>query len=312
MLAQTNAEALNRSVVFIKVADAAFTSDYWKVVLHFQLTPYEKAIEIVKADLAAVTELAHPTPLIDEVHQVQTVVNSLENTLTNLKRYLPRADRKRGLLNVGGSFLKVLFGTATVTDVADLHSTVDALSQKQGEVVHALNHQLTYIKQMDATVRTDHEAIANWSMILRDFALKSQEKFQKTVTRLEWSIKLQEATNAVRQLEFTLTQLELQVNKILDAFFALVTGRLPPNLLQPDALHNVLTNVTLNLPEGLNLIVGSRYADLPWYYQNVQAALLADVDGFLLVMNFPLTSVDRNYEIYEVIAFPFKIANTTY
>jgi len=100
--------------------------------------------------------------LIDEVHQVQTVVNTLENTLTNLKRYLPRADRKRGLLNVGGSFLKVLFGTATVTDLADLHFTVDALSQKQGEVVHALNHQLTYIKQMDTTVRTDHEAISNW------------------------------------------------------------------------------------------------------------------------------------------------------
>jgi len=111
---------------------------------------------------------------------------------------LPRADRKRGLLNVGGSFLKVLFGTATVTDLADLHSTVDALSQKQGEAVHALNHQLSYIKQMDATVRTDHEAISNWPLILKDFALKSQEKFQKTMSRLEWSIKLQEATNAVR------------------------------------------------------------------------------------------------------------------
>jgi len=73
-----------------------------------------------------------------------------------------------------------------------------------------------------------------------------------------------------------------------------------------------LTNVTLSLPEGLNLIVGSRYVDLPWYYQNVKSALLADVDGFLLVMNFPLTSVDRNYEIYETIAFPFKIANSTY
>jgi len=68
----------------------------------------------------------------------------------------------------------------------------------------------------------------------------------------------------------------------------------------------------LNLPEGLNFIVGSRYADLPGYYQNVQAALLADVNGFLLVINFPLTAVDRNYEIYKVIAFPFKIANNTY
>jgi len=251
-------------VVFIKVADAALTSDYWKVVLNFQLTPYEKAIEIVKADLVTVTELAHPTPLIDEVHQVQTVVNSLENTLTNLKRYLPRADRKRSLLNVGGSFLKVPFGTATVTHLAGLHSTVDALSQKQSEVVHALNHHLTYIKQMDTTVRTDHEAIANWSMILKDFALNSQEKFQKRVSRLEWSIKLQEATNAVRQLEFTLTQLEFQVDKILDAFHTLLTGRLPPTLLTPDVLHNILTNVILSLPEGLNLIVGARYAVSYW------------------------------------------------
>ena len=98
-----------------------------------------------------------------------------------------------------------MFGTATVTDLADLHSTVDALSQKQGDVVHGLNHQLTYIKQMDATVRTDHEATSNWSLILKDFAIKSQEKFQKTVFRLEWGIKLQEDTNAVRHLEFTST-----------------------------------------------------------------------------------------------------------
>jgi len=123
---------------------------------------------------------------------------------------------------------------------------------------------------------------------------------------------LQEATNAVRQLEFSLTQLELQVDKILEAFHTLVTGKLPPNLLLPDVLHNILTNVTLSLPEGLNLIVGSRNADLPWYYQNVKAALLADVNGFLLVISFPLTAVDRNYEVYKVIAFPFKIANNTY
>ena len=63
-------------------------------------------------------------------------------------------------------------------------------------------------------------------------------------------IKLQEATNAVRHLEFTLTQLELQIDRILEAFHTLVTGRLPPTLLPPDVLHNILTNVTLSLPEG--------------------------------------------------------------
>jgi len=112
------------------------------------------------------------------------------------------------------------------------------------------------------------------------------EKFQKTVSWLEWGIKLQEATNAVRHLEFILTQLEFQIDKFLEAFHTLVTGKLPPNLLTPDVLHNILTNVTLSLPEGFELIVGSQYADLPWYYQNVKAALLADVNSFLLVISF--------------------------
>ena len=76
-----------------------------------------------------------------------------------------------------------------------------------------------------------------------------------------------------------------------------MTGKLPRNLLSPDVLHNILTNVTLSLPEGSNLIVGSRYADLPWYYQKVKAALLADVNSFLVVISFPLTVVNRNYEI---------------
>ena len=109
-----------------------------------------------------------------------------------------------------------------------------------------------------------------------------------------------------------MTQLKFQIDKILEAFYTLVTGKLPSNLLSPDVLHYILTNVTLSLPEGLNLIVGSRYADFPWYYQNVKAALLTDVNSFLLVISFPLTAVNRNYEIYKVIAFPFKVVNNIY
>ena len=60
--------ALHQSVVFIKVVDAALTNDFWKVVVKFQLTSYAKAIEFVKADLALVTDLAHPTPLIENAY----------------------------------------------------------------------------------------------------------------------------------------------------------------------------------------------------------------------------------------------------
>jgi hypothetical protein len=45
---------------------------------------------------------------------------------------------------------------------------------------------------------------------------------------------------------------------------------------------------------------------LPWYYKYVKAALLADLNNFMLIMSFPLTAANRNYEIYKVIAFPSK------
>ena len=151
-------------------------------------------------------------------------------------------------------------------------------------------------------------------MVLRTevFATKSQEKFQKTITRLEWARKLQEATTAVRQLEFSLTQLELQINEHLEAFQTLVTGRIPPRLIEFNTLQDILKNVTLSLPEGYELVMGTQFNNIPWYVKHVRAAFLADLYNFLLVMYFPLTIVDRKYELFRAIAFPSRILNRTY
>jgi len=54
------------------------------------------------------------------------------------------------------------------------------------------------------------------------------------------AMKLQEATTAVRQLEISLTQLELQINELLEAFQTLVTGKIPPRLIQFNALKDIL------------------------------------------------------------------------
>jgi hypothetical protein len=116
--------------------------------------------------LAEIKELNHFTSLIEEVDHVHVAGNSLENKLSNLKQFLPKPDRRRGLINVGRTLLKILFGTASESHVTDLQCTVTALSQKQGEVVHALNQQITYFRQLDSAVKVDHLLIANWSSIL--------------------------------------------------------------------------------------------------------------------------------------------------
>jgi hypothetical protein len=41
---------------------------------------------------------------------------------------LPRLDNRRGILNLGGTVLKSLFGVAVTADVYQLHSAIDQLS----------------------------------------------------------------------------------------------------------------------------------------------------------------------------------------
>ena len=59
-----------------------------------------------------------------------------------------------------------------------------------------------------------------------------------------------------------------------------MTGRVPPSLLTPECLHDILTNVTLSLPVGYELLMGTQYGNLPWYYRSAKVALLADLNFF--------------------------------
>ena len=96
------------------------------------------------------------------------------------------------------------------------------------------------------------------------------------------SMKLQEATTAVRQLEFSLTQLELQINEHLEAFQTLVPGKIPPRLIQFNALQDILKNGTLNIPQGYELIMGTQFNNMPWYVKHVKATLLADLRRLII------------------------------
>jgi hypothetical protein len=82
---------------------------------------------------------------------------------------------------------------------------------------------------------------------------------KKTVSRWEWVLKQQEAIDAVRELQFALTQLEEQIDQLLSGFQTLMLGRVPLSLAPFTHMHSILKNVTLNLQEGYELAMGSNY-----------------------------------------------------
>jgi hypothetical protein len=130
---------LNHSVLFVKHKDVVLTSDYWRIVVNFDLSAYEDATTILREDLFRVKEIAKRSTQIGELRQLETILASMENKLRDLRDFLNKVDRRRGLINAGGSILKVLFGTATVMDLAELHDAIEEMQRKEDTIVHSLN-----------------------------------------------------------------------------------------------------------------------------------------------------------------------------
>jgi hypothetical protein len=260
----------------VKECDVALTSDTWNVVVHFNLTPYDQAIAILHEDLKGIYDITRPSWQFDEVQRVESVLDSLEGKLFNLKQFLPNLGKKRCWINLGGRLLQVLFGTATTADLEGLHSTVNSLTKNQELISHSLNQKVLFFKQLDGVVRHDQETISNLTAIVNDYVIKVQEKFQNTVSRLEWMAKQQQVNTAVRSLEFSVMQWEGEIDELVNAFQTLGLGKLPISFLTFTKPHSILKNVTLALPAGYELVMGSHYSQLPWFHANVRTAMLAD------------------------------------
>ena len=144
----------------------------------------------------------------------------LEDKLHDLHQILPRPDPRQGLLNLGGNILKTIFGTATVSDVHELHGVLD-LQNRNPDIVHSLAKQLTYVKKVADTTSLNTESIANLSNIVKDSIIQSHDKYQQITRDLFWfnlTFLGQSTTfTAIGEKEFTLLQLTQQLDEIFDA-----------------------------------------------------------------------------------------------
>jgi hypothetical protein len=74
----------------------------------------------------------------------------LEDEITAFKEMLPRLDNRRAVLSAAGSKLKWFFGTSTLSDVEEQYKTVDHTHRTEGEIIHSVNHRMTYLKTLDS------------------------------------------------------------------------------------------------------------------------------------------------------------------
>ena len=161
-------------MIFLKESDTVLTDDEWRIAIDIDLSMYQETISTIKADLLLAEQKREFTS-ISELQQIETLLQQLGVKLYEFHHFLPRMDR--GLINLGSTVLKTLFGTATISDIYQLHNTLEETKSRNKDIVHSLSQQLTYIKKLGATSDMNTDVIANLSSIMKDNIIKSHNRF---------------------------------------------------------------------------------------------------------------------------------------
>jgi hypothetical protein len=75
-----------------------------------------------------------------------------------------------------------------------------------------------------------------------------------------------------------------QTDELIGAIQCALQGKLPINLISPTTLQGILRNVSLQLPEGYELVVGTKLDKMYLYYELVQVAVIGNVHSMKLIV----------------------------
>jgi len=84
----------------------------------------------------------------------------------------------------------------------------------------------------------------------------------------------------------------------VDAIQSIVMEKLQVNLINPTALHNILKNFSLHLPENYELIAGARIEDIHLYYDFITVAAVRNAQHMKLILNVHLKIANRHFVLY--------------
>jgi len=266
--------------VLLKQEDIVLTDDAWHVTAELNVNPYEEAVLTIWNDVRVMYESKREFTSIAELRQIEVLLDTLETRIHNFRHLLPKPDNRRGLINIGGTALKALFRVATASDVMRLHQTIEELETKDADIIHSLENQMTYVKNLDLSSRLQTQSIANLSTVVKKFMIDSHDRFFETTRDILWlnlTVHSQsEVYMAVRQLEFALFQLTRQVDELLAAIQYALQGKLPITLIGPSVLHVIICNISFHLPEGYELMAGTKQQNIFVYYDLIAAAMVGD------------------------------------
>ena len=84
----------------------------------------------------------------------------------------------------------------------------------------------------------------------------------------------------------------------------MIQGNLPVKLIDPLTLQNILRNVTLQLPDGFEIIFGTKTEIMHQYYKIARVDVVANVHHVKLLISIPLKAAYNLFTLHRIITLP--------
>lgn len=312
---------MNQGMAFEKQQDILISDDKWTVVLNYDLTTVGQEAEELLDLLAIVTKLTNQQRTLEtaagqqlyanfkvEVQRIKNNINRYVSEINELLRLLPQRKNKRGLLNVGGTALKFLFGTLDDNDLENINRKLQILAENVDSVSHDSIGQLSLMKDMNSKITTNARSLREIMTKLVSFTRNLQEIIvtQRSDFSLQYHILMRymEVSSTIRQAEEVSTAAKIKIIEFRQALELTSRGKLSSILMPPHELEVVLNAIEKMLPTRLSMYLPVHPDSLYAYYETSVVTAVASKGSVKLLLDIPLSSSDRLFELYKVITVP--------
>ena len=168
------------------------------------------------------------------------------------------------------------------------------------------------MEKSDEKINKNRRDLQEFAKVINRTILALDRKVNATLME---TLMLTRSLTILTNLQFisdTLKQLEHNMIQFREAIDITATGKLSSYLVPPHLFVNILKRIAYNLPEGISLISSIETNTVFLYYTLVQVHALATKQKLRIMIDIPLKSVDRYFELYRVKELPYVDEKSNY
>lgn len=309
------------SFVYLEMGEAVITGDSWRIVVDINVTRIEANLWDLLAAVGSQVELARTTGsaqglefLEPELNRIHSLAEEAQEAVGVLKSFLPEGKGKRGLLDIGGTIVKYIFGNPDAEDHRELVDTVALLATREEESLHVVQEQLTFTRQAVRGVEEAGKRTANLAIAVKKGFVEAGVQLAdlgRNVSHLKTQLSLMGTfSSSLRCLGLSLMEFLLKLRKIQKGVEEVIDGKFSRDLVTPGELEVVLAEVDGALPTGLAFLTLEGRLHSQVYYAAASVQVAATETGVIALVDLPLTSPEQQMQLYEVVPHPVREEQT--